>query len=205
MSKNDPEECSNCFFPFPRYARICPACRDERWEHWYAYIPPDPKTGKFHEDSREMIRAAGLSVIDADKVHEAGGSAVPVAPKERGLVLLVIGTGPGGSWKSVERPCGNTPVKPVGYSWCRTDREEDIPHEQFPPLSPDEARDKFFYEEACKPKGSKLPDKSILAKAKRLHPEWNCRFKIQWMRELADKHAKNRGFPKIERREYKRS
>jgi hypothetical protein len=71
--------------------------------------------------------------------------------------------------------------------------------------SPDEARDRFFYAETSRPKREKLADKQILAKAKREHPEWDCKFSIQNMRKLAEQYARDHGLPEIPRRKYKRS
>jgi len=78
-------------------------------------------------------------------------------------------------------------------------------HQGIPYLSPDEARDKYFYEEACKPKGQKLADRQILAKAKREHPEWQYEDTIQWMRQRREKYQEDHNLPKIQKRPYKRS
>jgi hypothetical protein len=71
-------------------------------------------------------------------------------------------------------------------------------------LSPDEARDLFFYEEARKPKEQKLADKEILAKAKE-NPEWKCNMSIQNMRKRRDKYQERNGLPPIAKRKHKRS
>lgn len=73
------------------------------------------------------------------------------------------------------------------------------------PPDPAHAMALFFYTQRSRPKGQKLTDKQILAKAKREHPEWDCNFTPIYMRKLADKFAIDNNLPQIERRPYTRS
>ena len=203
MSENIPEPCEKCFYPFPRSRPSARLAAKRDGNDSYEFIPADRGTGKFRDENREQIRPEGLSRHSGR--HAGAEVCAKHWPKGGGLVLLVRGTGPGDSWETVEKPCGDDLVKPVGYVWARTSSQEEHPDDDFPPLSPDEARDRFFYEEARKPKGEKLADSSILAKAKRLHPnDWNCDFSIQWMQRLRDAYAEKRGLPSIGRRAYTR-
>jgi hypothetical protein len=209
MSENVLENCAKCFNPFPRYATICPACHYERWIYWFEYIQPHPDTGEFHVNASRRILTHGLRVFEADDLYKSGSPFAPIAPKEKGLVLLIRLTGPDDSWETIEQPRGDNLVKPVGYVWSHTTRIEEHPNDDFPPLSPDEARDKYFYEQGRKPKGEKLADSDILARAKRLHgkgsiQEWYCDFSIQHMRKLRDAYPQTRGLPEIKKRPYTR-
>jgi hypothetical protein len=82
----------------------------------------------------------------------------------------------------------------------------DIERAEPPDAEPDPntERDRFFYTERIKPKPANLGDRAILAKAKRLHPDWDCDFGINTMRDKADKYAAENSLPRIKRRPYKR-
>jgi hypothetical protein len=187
-------ECENCFYPFPRYATTCPACKEARWLLCYVFIHPHPDRPEFPErytSKGEMdIPSAGLKVLDnAD-----------------GTVRLIQADPETGSWEAFEKPFGDIPMKPVGYYWINEyDWEWRIPVENFPPMSPEDARDRHFYEEACKPKSQKLTDETILARAKREHPEWDCQDSIQWMRQRRKKYQQYNDLPEIPKRPYKRT
>jgi hypothetical protein len=72
-----------------------------------------------------------------------------------------------------------------------------------PPSSPDEAMDKYFYEELCKPKKLSGTNEDILDRARKLHPEWPCPGSIQAMRARARQYRKKHGLPEIPPRKHK--
>ncbi len=122
MSKTIEDPCENCFFPFPRYATICPACKEARWVLCYKFIHPHPDSTEFpdrYTPRGEMtIPSAGLIVIE----------------NEDGTVRLIQADPETGSWEKIEKPFGDTPMMPVGYFWINEqDWEQHIPVEEFPP------------------------------------------------------------------------
>jgi hypothetical protein len=67
----------------------------------------------------------------------------------------------------------------------------------------DEAMDRFFYDEMCKPKHVSGTNQQILDRAKKEHPEWPCPGSIQGMRERAEAYRALREKPTIPARKHK--
>jgi hypothetical protein len=141
---------------------------------------PNPRTGQYGTEATDSIEVEHLSVI----------------PKGNGLAMLVRGTGPDGNWESIEKPVGDTLVKPIGYFWEHAKTGESIPDEEFPPLPIQEAMGRFWYLRLLR----KARDKDIIKEARIAHPEWPIHTR-QHMNKLADDYqASQPGLPPIPKR-----
>jgi hypothetical protein len=110
------EVCGECFYEFT--GTICPACGYEQWKRWFGFALPNAN-GEYAPIETHSLSSRHLSLI----------------PKgDRGLVLVIEGTGPDGSWESINKPFGETLVKFLGAYWEHSETEQRCTDENFPPL-----------------------------------------------------------------------
>ena len=133
--------CAKCGTSSWLYAEQCPGCREPRWVRFFKCIHPS--------EGEVLIPAAGLTVI-------------PVAD---GTVRLIQGDPETGSWETIEKPFGDTPVKGVGWFYVNEDDwEKSIPSEEFP-KAPEETVDLDDYISFAAARSLRIASRSSLERS----------------------------------------
>jgi hypothetical protein len=136
MSKTLEDPCTNCFYPFPRYAAICPACGDRRWIRFYKFRVPDR-----NELGDQYVISEGLCVIMSAN-HPGRVALESIGENGSGNQKLAWGkprgTPAGLNFETLDvasqmPKSAVTLFEPVGYCWAQEIGTAEFPESEFPP------------------------------------------------------------------------